>query len=468
MKVCLFLEGSYPYITGGVSAWVHDLIQGLPEVDFSLFTISASPNQTLRYVLPSNVREHIDVVLNQTVQSARNHPQLNQFVPVVAETHDTAFQDRPMDLVRLLKALPEGVSLHNDAMSHQKLWQMLTERNTQTNPLYPFSDYLWSWRGSHEMLFQVLAARPPEADLYHAVSTGFAGLAALAAKVRRSKPFLLTEHGLYHKERQMEIRKATFLSGYQRDQWIRLYDQISSACYREADLVTALFETNRQEQIRLGSPPDRTRVVPNGIDIPRFSAVARQHKPGFHIGLVGRVVPIKDIKTFIVTCKILGDSMPDARFYCIGPTDEDPDYYQECLRLVESLGLGDRLVFTDRQNVLEYYAFLNVLLLTSVREAQPLVILEAWSAGVLTVSTRVGNVPEMLDYDERFLAATKDAEALALKVRWLRENPQEAEQVLQGNQRKVRQIYDKTTLMDTYRTMYGFLGGRPWPESVLN
>ena len=57
-----------------------------------------------------------------------------------------------------------------------------------------------------------------------------------------------------------------------------------------------------------------------------------------------------------------------------------------------------------------YYEFLDVLLLTSVREAQPLVILEAYAAGLPVVSTRVGNVPELLDYDERFLASSQDAE----------------------------------------------------------
>ncbi|RKX81244.1 MAG: hypothetical protein DRP57_12120, partial [Spirochaetes bacterium] len=40
MRVCLVLEGSYPFVTGGVSSWVQQLIQGIPEVDFILYTIS--------------------------------------------------------------------------------------------------------------------------------------------------------------------------------------------------------------------------------------------------------------------------------------------------------------------------------------------------------------------------------------------------------------------------------------------
>jgi glycosyltransferase involved in cell wall biosynthesis len=154
-------------------------------------------------------------------------------------------------------------------------------------------------------------------------------------------------------------------------------------------------------------------VIPNGIDVARYSSVQRIKKQGFHIGLVGRVVPIKDIKTFISCCKVISQHIPEALFYCIGPTDEDPDYYEDCMKLVKSLRIEDRFFFTGRQNVLEYYAYLDVMLLTSIREAQPLVILEAWSAGVPVVATKVGNVAEMLDYDERFLSPSKDPDTLA-------------------------------------------------------
>jgi len=49
--------------------------------------------------------------------------------------------------------------------------------------------------------------------------------------------------------------------------------------------------------------------------------------------------------------------------------------------MVESFQLSEVFHFTGRQNVLNYYAFLDVMLLTSIREAQPLVILEAYAAG---------------------------------------------------------------------------------------
>ena len=41
MHVCIIAEGSYPYITGGVSSWIHSLAANLPEVEFTIYTIGA-------------------------------------------------------------------------------------------------------------------------------------------------------------------------------------------------------------------------------------------------------------------------------------------------------------------------------------------------------------------------------------------------------------------------------------------
>ena len=292
------------------------------------------------------------------------------------------------------------------------------------------------------------------------VSTGYAGIAAAAAKVRKSKPLILTEHGLYHKEREMEIRKSSLIRGYQRDMWTRLYNAFSRICYAQSDLIISLFEENRRKQHELGAVPAATEVIPNGIDLPRF-CIDREEKEGFHVGLVGRVVPIKDIKTYIATAKIVLDRIPEATFYCIGPTDEDPAYYNDCEKLVKSLKIEDRFIFTGRQNVLDYYKFLNVLMLTSVREAQPLVILEGYCGGVPAVATAVGNIPEMLDYDDRFIAPSKDSVKLAECVQYIHDNPGEMKKINEANKQKAITYYNKIDLHKRYREIYSsFAAGK--------
>jgi glycosyltransferase involved in cell wall biosynthesis len=459
VRVCLVLEGSYPYVTGGVSAWVHQLIGYLRDVEFVLYTISPAAGQLPRYDLPHNVVGHTDLDLSHPQQADRKarRPaprQLEALLSAIQEAHRLLLTGSGPSIEELVRRVPEGYSPAADAVASETGWRMLTSRNQTKNPAYPFADYFWAWKSAHDLMFAVLARPLPEADLYHAVSTGYAGLAALCAKIRRGRPYLLTEHGLYHKEREMEIRRTPHIQGYQRDMWIGIYNNLSRLSYRYADLIVALFEHNRRLQVELGAPQDKTRVIPNGIDAEYYRGVERRPRPGYHVGLVGRVVPIKDIKTFISTSKLLAETIPEARFYCIGPTEEDDAYYEDCRTLVQSLRLSDRFTFTGRADVREYYSFLDVLMLTSVREAQPLVILEAQCAGVPVVSTRVGNVAELLDFDERFLAPPKDPERLAAGVRLLHDNPQEAAALAVRARERVLRFYDRDAVFETYGDLY--------------
>ncbi len=454
LRVCFILEGSYPYITGGVSSWVQDMILGMPDIDFVLFSISPAGEQNLKYDIPKNVVEHRDIVLSDLPKSTRKIKGKIKTLKLIKKMHTDFISKAHTEIGDIIEKLPEGSYLYDEAVYSDIGWEMLGKANIRNNPMYSFSDYFWSWRSAHNMIFTVLGAEPPEADIYHSVSTGYAGLLAVAAKLRHGKPFLLTEHGLYHKEREMELRKAQFLRGYQRDMWIKIYNSLSRMAYHQADISTSLFEYNRRIQLELGANEDTALVIPNGIDVAKYSSVKRVPREGFHIGLVGRVVPIKDIKTFITMSRMVHEHVKDARFYCIGPTDEDEAYYEDCMRMVKSFNLSEVFEFTGRQNVLDYYSFLDVMLLTSVREAQPLVILEAYAAGVPVVSTRVGNVPEMLDYDDRFLASSKDAEKLAWNVKYIKNHPEEMEEIIKSNKEKVNTLYNKNDLYSTYQNLY--------------
>src|SRR5262249_6410043 len=59
MHVCLIAEGSYPYVTGGVGKWTHDLISSLPAVEFTVISLwpPHRPEPQPRYPTPPNVRE---------------------------------------------------------------------------------------------------------------------------------------------------------------------------------------------------------------------------------------------------------------------------------------------------------------------------------------------------------------------------------------------------------------------------
>ncbi len=453
-RVCLILEGSYPHITGGVSSWAHQLISALPEVDFVLYSISPKENQPLHYKLPENVVEHRDMVLSTKMKSRKKPLDREMMLQEISRMHEAFQAGSTPDFSRIVEEMPADYFAYRDAVTSDVGWELISRSNQINNPIYPFSDYYWAWKSGHDMIFTVIGARPPQADVYHAVSTGYAGLAAVVAKLRTGRPYLLTEHGLYHKEREMEIRRVRFIRGYQRDMWIRTYNQLSKLSYRYADRIISLFEYNRRVQIEMGAPEDRTQVIANGIDVEFYASVKREHREGFHVGLVGRVVPIKDVKTFIAMSRIVKDRLPEAEFHVIGPTDEDSAYFEDCRTMVRSFRLTDCFHFTGRADVRDYYSFLDVLLLTSVREAQPLVILEAYCARIPVVSTRVGNVPELLDYDDRFLAASKDPEKLAEAVFYVHDHPDEMARLVEKNGEKARRFYDRRDVFRRYLELY--------------
>ena len=65
------LEGCYPFVRGGVSAWIHQYLTCSPEIEFILWTIHASREDTRvpLYLFPENVKEHHMVFLDETVGS---------------------------------------------------------------------------------------------------------------------------------------------------------------------------------------------------------------------------------------------------------------------------------------------------------------------------------------------------------------------------------------------------------------
>src|SRR6266513_6476349 len=63
ISVLLTTEGTYPFYTGGVSTWCHNLTQKLPEIDFRIFAVTTNPYSGPRYELADNVLEIVKAPL---------------------------------------------------------------------------------------------------------------------------------------------------------------------------------------------------------------------------------------------------------------------------------------------------------------------------------------------------------------------------------------------------------------------
>ena len=311
-------------------------------------------------------------------------------------------------LLKSLMGLP-GRPGDYQLIDSEDSWQLLVDMYEKSFEESSFLDYFWSWRAIAGSLFSVLLADLPDAKVYHALSTGYAGLVAARAKVETGRPVLITEHGIYTNERRIEIASAEWIEESVdraltidrtrrslRDLWIDTFTNYSKIAYEASDEIITLYAGNQEAQLLDGADAAKMHIVPNGVDIERFSAIERESHDRPTIALIGRVVPIKDIKSFIRSCSILRERMPDLHAYIMGPTDEDDDYFEECEEMVDYLSLHDTITFTGQVKIDEYLGKIDLIVISSVSEAQPLVILEAGAAGVPCVATNVGACSEMI------------------------------------------------------------------------
>lgn len=426
VDVCLVVEGCYPYISGGVSSWLDWLIKQQPQRRFGVITVVANDKPLVpRYELPSNVVLFRKVVLSPRLQKpTRLHdPKLPVTVvrDLICRVLAQGDPDALADLSAIVNGKVEGgggrgaSALATEAsfdqlMSSRFGWEVMVGCYHRLTPHASFPDFFWAWRALVGGLFAVLASPLPAARVYHSISTGYAGLIAAHAAVSKGYPAAITEHGIYTNERRIDLLMAEWivdtigLSLSKRDErvdirgfWIATFEAYATLCYRSCRRITTLYGENQAFQKALGAPVDRLEVIPNGIHFEKYASIEPVGPRSPTVALIGRVVPIKDIKTFILAVSRLRASVPDVSALLLGPTDEDPEYYAQCQQLVEQLDLCHTFRFTGKVDIVQLMPQIDVLVLTSISEAQPLVILEAGAAGIPCVATDVGSCREIVE-----------------------------------------------------------------------
>ncbi|WP_319523577.1 GT4 family glycosyltransferase PelF [Breoghania sp.] len=489
--VCLILEGTYPYVSGGVSTWVHNLIRALPEIRFCAVSIFPTPKETaeIKYELPDNFHlEHIAYIHEYNLESEGNKKrrERRRIVDTIVDFHQHIGEgegDRFGAVVDLFQHLGKSGLTIRDLVHGKEAWSFLVDQYQGNQNTVSFIDYFWTYRFTHLPLFNLLRAPIPRARVYHTISTGFAGMLAAMAKHIYRRPMLLTEHGIYTKERKIEIAQAEWIyvadgervrvqkdvNAFQK-LWINMFEGLGRMAYNMADRIFTLYTGNRKLEIAEGADPHKIDIIPNGIDVERFKDLkpevfdeTEKTKKAFTVAFVGRVVAIKDVKTFVRACKIASLQMPGLIFLVLGPTDEDPDYYRECKDMVQLLRLEERLSFTGRIDVMEYYRKIDLLVLTSISEAQPLVILEANCAGIPVVASDVGSCRELIEgrtHNDRLIGPSgivtpvADPAGTAKGIVSILSDPDQRMQMAAAGRRRVRKYYREKDLNRKYYNIY--------------
>ncbi len=396
MRICVILEGCYPYVTGGVSSWIHGYIKAMPQHEFVIWAIGADPSMKgkFKYTLPDNVVEVKEIFLSDALRLVPMPEEYNFTEEESQALHDFINCGNPnwealFDLYNARHLSPVAFLMSDEFMN------LIMNICEDEYPYVAFSDFFHTVRSMLLPVLYILGGEIPQADVYHAIATGYAGVMARMGSWKYNVPFLITEHGIYTREREEEIIRARWVNPAFKKTWVKFFYMLSNAAYEKAVMVTSLFAGARQTQIDMGCDPDKCVYIGNGINYEKFSAVPPKQYNGYiDAGAVLRVAPIKDVKTMLYAFADASQRVPNIRLWIAGPTD-DPEYAEECFALVDQLQMKN-VTFLGTINVTDYMKDFDFTMLSSISEGMPLAVLESFASGRPCVTTDVGCCRELI------------------------------------------------------------------------
>ena len=461
MKVCLLLEGCYPYVRGGVSTWTDSYIRAFPDYEFILWTVSSDRKTSgvFKYTLPENVSAVHEVFLNDAYEPYTSSGS-EKFTPEELEALSRLVRCEDLDWETMFHIFEGGKLNPQEFLKSETFLSLLNELCMTQYRYAPFSEVFYTVRSMILPLLHMLTQEPPMADVYHSIATGYCGILGSMGAIRNNKPLIITEHGIYTREREEEILRSKWTVPTLKDMWISFFNLLSLCGYKYSTFVTSLFDRARDTQINLGCPPEKASVINNGIRLERFKDIKPKEPDGWiDIGAVVRIAPIKDIKTLIYAFSELKHSVPHARLHILGDVDDKP-YNEECHQLVDYLKTQD-IIFVGNTDVAEYFKKLDFTILTSISEGQPLAVLESMAAGRPVVSTDVGSCRELLDGRRGdnsgscgFICPPMDPGALAYAMKRMCVDDERRKNMSGVGLERVKDGYTQDFMISKYRELY--------------
>jgi glycosyltransferase involved in cell wall biosynthesis len=219
--------------------------------------------------------------------------------------------------------------------------------------------------------------------------------------------------------------------------------------------IITVAEALRQELIAAGLPGDKIATVHNAIDAKAFTSNAFSKGPRLRqqmgigaqqpvVSTVGRLSLQKGLPDFLESAHRVLSASPNARFLIIG---DGPARLQ--LRDVSHrLGIQGAVSFLGHQrDIAPFMAMSDVIVMASLWEGLPYVLLEALALARPVVATRVGGVPEIVeDGSSGLLVPPRDPERLAAAILHLLRNAETAARLGQKGRERVEREFNVQTM----------------------
>jgi glycosyltransferase involved in cell wall biosynthesis len=429
VKVTLVSEGTYPFAMGGVSVWMDQLIRGMPDYRWDVVAMTVDGGERPVWDLPANLGEVISIPLWKGGYRRSGRPPGAAFgeaygrflqivlTPAVMGAGSAEFLSALESLYGFAR---DGGDLAGALTANESLSQLMDAWYWNRTDGLTLADAITAGDLMGHML-RPLSGPPLRTDLTHVAMNGLSMLVAMAAKWRYGTPIVLSEHGVYLRERYLQYVDEP-VSHAVRVLLLSFFRRLAGAAYVAADRIAPHSTYNRRWQVHNGADPGRIRVMYNGVD-PEDFPLAESDPRTPTLVFMGRVDPLKDLHTLIRAFAIVHDKIPEARLRLFGGVPAGNEtYYESCLALIAELELEDSAVFEGRVSTpVDAYHAGSVVALTSISEGFPYTVVEAMACGRPVVCTNVGGVAEAVA-DAGFIVPPRDHVAVAdAAVRLLRD-----------------------------------------------
>lgn len=251
--------------------------------------------------------------------------------------------------------------------------------------------------------------------------------ALVAARLARVPRVLVTHH-------TPELPRRDNLAG-------RLWQRLAWATR------PGVIYTSEADRERDGRRP--SHVIPLGIDLEHFAS-GTPALDGTVVGNVARLAEQKGHRTLIEAVPAVLERHPEARFVIAG----EGELREEIEQLAEPFG-GHVSILGNRSDVADLLASFDVFAYPSRFEGLCLAVIEAQAAGVPVVATPVGGIREtVLDGETGFLVPIGDAAALAERISYVLDHPEEAHRVADEGRRRARARFSQERMVAETLALY--------------
>jgi glycosyltransferase involved in cell wall biosynthesis len=238
---------------------------------------------------------------------------------------------------------------------------------------------------------------------------------------------------------------------------------------RRTQAIVGVSAGVEQSLLRLGMPAQRTRYIPNGIDVTRFTACPswRSREPGLLMS--ARFARQKDHSTLIRALALLRDEhglTPPLWFAGSGKAS----YQRQAEGLAERLKLSDQVQFLGYEpQIAERLKRTPIFVLSTRWEGMPLALVEAMAAGCACVATLVPGVEGVLEHGVTgLLVPPEDPPALAAALARLLQNPAEAERLADAARERALGEHGLPLMRQRYEALFAEVCGLAAPSSGLS